>query len=202
MKQAATHIPIRTIATTGMLLAVMLLFAFTPIGFITIGPIAATLVHIPVLIGLMAEGLGTGLFLGAAFGVISLTRAFIAPTITSFLFMNPLIAIVPRVLIPLVAYALRHAVERMYGSKKHSPAIPDGAAAFAGALTNTVLVLSLIWLLYAQRYADALNIAPAAVVATLLGTAMMNGLPEAALAAVAVPAVVGTLRLAKRRSIR
>jgi uncharacterized membrane protein len=189
-----------------MLLAVMLLFAFTPIGFIQIGPIAATLVHIPVIIGVLTEGLGTGIFLGVAFGVISMVRAFVAPTITSFLFMNPLIAIVPRVLIPLIAWAVRALMLRTFEKARFEArfgaSAADAIGAFAGSLTNTVLVLSLIWLIYASRYAEALDIAQGGVAAALAATAVMNGLPEAVVAAVSVPAVSGALLLAKRRSAR
>jgi uncharacterized membrane protein len=190
-KQARTpKAAARRVATMGMLLALMLMLTFTPLGFLTIGPIAATLVHLPVLVGLMAEGLGAGLGLGLAFGAASMIRAYTTPTITSFLFMNPIVAILPRVLVPLAAWG----VYRAFSKKRRAFAL--GAGAFAGTAVNTVGVLTLIGLLYAERYAEAVGLAPGMVTKALGLVALTNGLPEAILAAVLVPAVTLALERA------
>ncbi|MDR2657411.1 MAG: ECF transporter S component [Oscillospiraceae bacterium] len=185
----------RSIAVTGMLLAVMLLITFMPFLNFQIGPLRVTLLHIPVLIGVIAEGLPVGLILGGAFGIISLLRAFSTPSATSFVLQNPIIAILPRLLIPVVAYLVTRSVR---AATKRS-LIAETAGAFCGAATNTVLVLSLIALLYGERYGlamqglgrlDALHV-------ILFSTALTNGLPEAVVAAIMVPAVIGALRRAR-----
>ena len=181
---------IRRITITGMLFAIMLLFTFTPIGFIRLGPIAATLMHLPVLIALSLMGVGTGMILGLAFGVLSMTNAFLTPTVTSFLFMNPLIAVVPRVLFPLIGYCAR-GISLKFTKREY---LADATGAFVGTAMNTLLVLSLIWIIYAQRYAEVIGISEAGIGAALGLTALTNGLPEAILAAVLVPAITTSLR--------
>jgi uncharacterized membrane protein len=181
-----------------MLLAVMLLFTFTQVGFIQFGPLAATLMHIPVLIGLIMEGLPVGLGLGAAFGVISLIRAFVVPTATSFVLQNPIISVLPRLLFPLIAWLAARAVARAGRRNALRETLSTGAAGFCGAAANTALVLSLIFFIYGERYGLAMKtpIGIDALPAVLLTTALTNGLPEAVVAAILVPAVTGALRRA------
>ena len=60
--------------------------------------------HVPVIIGAVIEGPVVGAAVGLIFGLTSLFKAFTEPTITSFCFMNPIISVLPRVLIGIVAY--------------------------------------------------------------------------------------------------
>ena len=52
-------------------------------------------------------------------------------------------------------------------------------SAFLGALTNTVLVLGLIYIFFGASYAAATNIAYDALFAVLMGVVSTNGLAEA-----------------------
>lgn len=199
-----------------MLLAIMLVFAFTPIGFIQVGSLAATLMNIPVLIAACVIGIGAGVVLGASFGVISLVRAFVTPTVTSFIFMNPLVAILPRVVVPIVAFAVAWAFSRSNTTEANTQNTNENTneraikhankqylkkqyftytiASLLGSLTNTVLVLGSIWVFYAAPYAEATGLETIEVGAALLLVALTNGLPEAILAAIAVPPVCAALR--------
>ena len=95
---------VRKMAIIGVLAAISIMLSMTPLGFIPIGPLNLTIMHIPVIIGAILEGPMVGITVGAIFGATSLLRAFTMPTITSFVLMNPLVSILPRVLIGIVAY--------------------------------------------------------------------------------------------------
>ncbi|MDR2505294.1 MAG: ECF transporter S component [Oscillospiraceae bacterium] len=194
---------IRKITVTGMLLAIMLLFNVFPIGFIPLPAFNATLMHIPVLVGLFSEGLGVGVILGAAFGISSLIKAYVALTATSFAFQNPLFSIPPRVLFPIVAWAVALLIMRLIGKFKegrktalHSSRV---VGSFVGTLTNTVLVLGGMRFFFLDQYAAnilKLEITPqigAAVTTALVAVGSTQGLAEAALAAVLVPLICAAL---------
>nr|WP_072514162.1 ECF transporter S component [Ndongobacter massiliensis] len=90
----------RSIAQIGLLLAIILFMNATHIGYLPIGPIVATTMHIPVLIGAIALGPKVGFILGLAFGLTSFFNALQGLSgASSFIFMNPLISIVPRLIL-------------------------------------------------------------------------------------------------------
>ena len=61
---------------TAILLAIILLMFYTPLGYLKIGPLSITLLSIPVGIGAMLIGPGAGAFLGLAFGLTSCSQGF------------------------------------------------------------------------------------------------------------------------------
>ena len=54
-----------------VLMGILLLMSFTPLGYLNIGPLAVTLNMIPVAIGAIALGPSAGAVLGAVFGITS-----------------------------------------------------------------------------------------------------------------------------------
>ncbi|WP_201750517.1 ECF transporter S component [Senegalia massiliensis] len=94
----------RKLTIIGMLGGISAILGLTPLGFIPIGPANATIMHIPVIIGAIIEGPIVGALVGLIFGIFSIIRAITAPTVLSPLFYNPLVSILPRVLIGITAY--------------------------------------------------------------------------------------------------
>ncbi|MEI3130222.1 MAG: hypothetical protein V8S89_05185 [Oscillospiraceae bacterium] len=71
-------------------------------------------------------------------------------------------------------------------------------AGIAGALTNTVLVMGLIFLVFRQAYAALQGISVDAVLGVILGIVGANGVPEAIAAAILTPAICVPLGKALR----
>ena len=116
MKRIST----REIATIGILLGIMILLSSTPLGMVPLGVVNATTIHIPVIIGSIVFGYKIGGILGLFFGLISLIRAYTNPNITSFIFMNPLVSVLPRILvgiIPGLAYEKLRKYSKNVGSR-------------------------------------------------------------------------------------
>ncbi|WDV45503.1 ECF transporter S component [Clostridiaceae bacterium M8S5] len=103
MEKAKT-LPVKKLAIIGMLGAISIVLGLTPLGFIPIGPTSATIMHIPVIIGAILEGPIVGMLVGLIFGASSLFRAATNPSPVSFVFLNPLVSILPRVLIGVTSY--------------------------------------------------------------------------------------------------
>ncbi|WP_027309259.1 ECF transporter S component [Caloramator sp. ALD01] len=192
-KTMSTSSPkVRQIVTVGMLSAIIVVLGVTGLGFIPIPPVKATIMHLPVIIGAIIEGPVVGAAIGLFFGLFSMFQAITNPTPTSFLFLNPIIAVLPRVLIGITTYYTYKAVPGKIKSIKY------GVAAAVGTLTNTILVLGLIYLIYLERFAKALNINIAQARATIIGIGMTNGLPEVLVSiAIVVPVVMAVDKIRK-----
>lgn len=180
----------RKLVVCGMLAAVSIVLGLTPLGYLQIGPFAITLMHLPTIIGAIMEGPLVGGTLGLVFGLTSMYRALTVPTLTSPIFYDPIVALVPRILVGLVAYYVFAACLKLF---KNAP-VSSGLAAFMATLTNTAGVLGLVYLLHLQQYAQALSIEPSAVGAALLSVVLSNGIIEAVAAVVICTAVVTALR--------
>lgn len=191
---------------TAMFLAIMILLAVTPLGFIPIGPINATTMHIPVIVASIILGPRLGAFLGGTFGLISLIRSTFIPTPLSFVF-SPfipvigtdqgswkalIIALIPRILIGVVPYFVYKGIQRLTKNKVSTLSL--FLAGIAGSLTNTILVMNLIYFLFQQDYAQVLGTNINAVYSAVLAVIFTSGVPEAIVAGL-VTAAVSTVLL-------
>ena len=143
---------IRRLAVSGMLAAIVIVLMMTGLGFIQIGPIQASLLCLPIILGVMTEGLGVGLILGLTFGILSLIQAFSTPSPMAVFFMNPLISVLPRVCIPTVVWLILRKMKKAGHENPKRKVFLRILAAVAGSLTNTVLVLGAIYLAYSSGY--------------------------------------------------
>lgn len=72
---------------------------------------------------------------------------------------------------------------------------------FVGSMVNTVFVMGSIYILFAQQYAEAREVALSAVFGLVMGTVTASGIPEAIAAAVLVTAIGRVLlKLLRRES--
>lgn len=200
------HNNLRRFVTTALLVAVCLLLGLTPIGYIPIPPIEITLLCIPVIIGVMTQGLGAGLVLGFFFGLTSFLQIFIKPTpLSQLLFaLSPLKTVitifVPRLLVPVTTWLVYRAITGDTRLRHHAAV---GVGAFIGSITNTVLFLGALYLLFMPEIGDlaaAFGTTPELFGGVLAGIGAINGLPEAAVAVVlCIPIVAALSKFNKRK---
>ena len=89
-----------------MLLAILIAQTFIPmLGYIPLGPIDVTIVHITVILAAVLFGPKTGSIIGLAWGLLSMLRAYMQPTPFNIVFLNPLISVIPRLIVGHEAYA-------------------------------------------------------------------------------------------------
>lgn len=94
----------RKMVVASVMGAITVALGLTPLGFIPLGIINATTMHIPVIIASILEGPLVGMAVGLIFGLSSLFNAITRPNPMSIVFYNPLISILPRILIGLFSY--------------------------------------------------------------------------------------------------
>ena len=68
-----------------VLIAIMLILAFTPLGYLRIGPLAISLMTVPVVIGAMILGPAGGAVLGLVFGLTSFYQCFAGDPFGAFM---------------------------------------------------------------------------------------------------------------------
>lgn len=239
----------KNLTTVGILGAIVIMLGLTPLGFIPLGVLTITSLHIPVIIAGILEGPVVGGLVGMIFGFFSLFNAMTRPGPISFVFYNPLISILPRILIGVVTGLVYKALKNkdnkklrlfmnifwsiiiivlgvvtvksfikdvnlvnkifsiiflliaclmLYLSVKNKKAnFAIAVSSFMGTLTNSGLVLGLIYIFYAQRYALALGINQDLAAKTIFSAFVTNAIPESIVAILVASAVVTSF--SKRR---
>ena len=240
----------KKLVTAAILGAITIVLSITPLGLIPLGLINATTMHIPVIIAAIVEGPLVGALVGLIFGISSLANAIIRPNPVSFVFYNPLISILPRVLIGITSYyaynALKGKDEKtlkvltkvlwtlillglvyllyrniktgattlnivlvvilliitigllIYSRKTPTLDFPVALGAFVGSMTNTILVLGGIYVIYAEKYVKAVNIPLESAKSAILGVSITSGIPEAILSVILATSVVKALKNTRR----
>lgn len=181
----------REITMVGLLFAVTIVLGATGLGFLPVPPFKTTIMHIPVIIGGIVGGPIVGAFTGLLFGIFSIIQAINTPSPVSFIFMNPMVSVIPRILIGIVSYY----VYKLFKRKSEKLGIVIGIA--AGSFTNTIGVLAMVYILYINAYANALHISYSTAVKTLLAL-VANGFLSAAMALViSVPIIMVVKKIRK-----
>ena len=204
---------IRRMVITAMLSAVTALLAFTPVGMIMLPPplAAVTLVHIPVLVAVLIEGPWVGLSVAFVFGLCSFIRAWETGMVgLTLFFRNPLVSILPRLIIPLTAWGVYVLWNRAVKNKGIAQRVGVGVASAVGAITNTVLCLGAIMILYGHDLTVLVNnlisLGGADNVYTdnagawlVAAVGVPNGIAEAVVAAIIVPMIKVAVDAISRR---
>ena len=110
-------------AETALLTAIVILMAFTPLGYLRIGITQITFIVVPVAVGAVLLGPKAGAFLGLVFGIIP--------------WQTIVVTIVPRILVGLVPAFLFKGLNKV--SKKRS--LNAAISCLVAPLTNTILFL-------------------------------------------------------------
>jgi uncharacterized membrane protein len=186
---------VKKVAITGVMGGISIFLGATHLGFIPwIAGASLTIMHVPVIIGAILEGPLVGAVIGLIFGGFSLLQALIAPTGPADIwFTNPLVSIAPRLFIGPAAWLAYRAFRRWFEAPSFA------ISGIAGSITNTVLVIGVIEAFSYLKPDNRFKIFLPWQAAGTLGA--VNGLPEAALAAFLVFAVVSAWkRVGSRRT--
>lgn len=183
-----------------VLVAIIFLLTFTPLGYLVIGPIAATTIQMPVIIGAVLMGPSAGAVLGGFFGLSALIKVITMPgadmVATAILGYNPflyvVIAMVPRILMGLLSGLLAKGLKKTKRDK--SGLIGYGITGFAGSMMNTVLYLGSLWLLASGIVASVYDMNVGGVGTMVIGVAITAGIPEAVVSCIVVAAAAKALK--------
>lgn len=201
------------IVLTAFFLGIMILMSVVPfLGFIPIGPLNATILHVPVIIASVVLGPRLGAFLGASFGVMSVINATTRPSALAFVF-SPfipiigtdhgswkalIVAIIPRILIGVVPYYVYKLCRRLSKDKANGVAL--FIAGVSGGLTNTLLVMNLIYFLFKDAYGKLIGKGADQVYGAILAVIGTQGVPEALVGGLLTTAIASILLRLNRKN--
>lgn len=131
-----------TMVQIAILIAVLLVMSFTPLGYLRIGVLAISLLTIPVVIGAMLIGPEAGALLGLIFGLTSFAQCFGADAFgTTLLNLNPFgaffMCVPTRMLMGYLAGVIFKGVHRVDRTRTVSYFV----GGLAGAVLNTVFFM-------------------------------------------------------------
>ena len=182
-----------------ILVAIIFLLTFTPLGYLTVGPIAATTIQMPVIVGAVLMGPVSGLILGFFFGLSAIVKVLTMPGADPFATMAlghaPLayltVCMGSRILVGWLSGVLAVALKKLLPEKRSM--VGYGVAGFLGSAMNTVFYLGSLWLLCAEVISTYYGVDISGVGKLVVGTAVGAGIPEAIVSAVVVAAVCKAL---------
>ena len=119
---------------TSLFTAIIVIMAFTPLGYIPLVVINATIIHIPVILGALFCGPKRGAFLGFVFGLTSFIKNTVMPASLSAFVFSPVLAVsvagtagifksaficfVPRILVGIIPYFVYKLVMKAAASQQ------------------------------------------------------------------------------------
>lgn len=176
-----------------MLTGLLIVMGMTGIGFIPLPVIKATTMHIPVILGAILLGPTAGAVLGGVFGLCSIYANTTTPGLLSFAFSPFMsnegflgvikslwIALGCRILLGVIAGWLWRLLKKVHLGDVY--ALPITAA--VATVCHTLLVMGSIFVLLADQYAAAKDVALSAVFGLIMATVATSGIPEAIAAAI------------------
>lgn len=145
------QLDVRALVILGLMTAFLIIFSFTPIGTIPIGPLSITLNIIPIAISAIALGPVGGLIAGCVFGILSFLQCIgvgIPSGMGAVLFdISPVLAFiqrfVPRALDGFLVGVIYRECEKGLGYRKSC-----FIAGFCSAFLNTLFFMSALVLLF------------------------------------------------------
>ena len=199
MSNANVNPKIGRLARMALLVAIIILLTFTPLGYITLPFIAATTIQMPVIIGAVMMGPMAGLALGIAFGLSALCKVLMMPgadpvatAILSYnFFLYAVIAIVPRGLMGWLSGLLFAGLNKTLLNQR---LISYGITGFVGSMLNTVFYLGSLWMMASGIVAEVYSMDISGVGAMVMTVAATAGIPEAIVSCVIVAAVCRALQ--------
>jgi uncharacterized membrane protein len=152
------RLSVRQIVIAGILGGIAIFLGYTRLGFIPVPNLAgnATIMHVPAILGGALEGPVVGTIVGGIFGIFSFIQAEVP------FFRDPLVSILPRLFIGVVAWAVFASL------RNWSLDVAAAAAGVLGSMTNTVGVLGMAVLLGYLPLAAVVPIIPQAIAEAVL----------------------------------
>ena len=185
---------IKTLVVLAILIAITILMAFTPVGYLRIGPVSISFLMIPVAIGAIAKGPLAGALIGTVFGITSFVQCFGMDAFGTYLaskniFFTFIMCVVCRALAGFLAGLVYKIISKF---AKNMP-LRSSITGLCAALFNTVLFVGALILLFGKAtVSEATNIDPSIGIIALFATIVgFNAIFEA-IASFLITGAVGT----------
>ena len=154
---------VANMAILSLFIAIEVVLTLTPLGFIQLGPIRSTTLHIPVILAGLLLGYKQASIIGLVFGCLSVMTNTFMPTPTSFIFSpfytfgefngnlcSLVIAILPRMLFGCISLFVFNSLKKLKNTS-----IIVFLATCIGSISHTMMVMGGIYVFFGPQYAAA-----------------------------------------------
>lgn len=178
---------------TAILSAVVLIMAFTPLGYLKTFGLEITFITIPVIIGAMIIGPKAGAFLGFLFGLTSFFQCFgLSAFGAALLSINPFYTFIVCVLSRTLMGYLCAVIFKLFNQKSESAWV-YGVSSLCGALLNTLFFMSSLLIFFGSTDYIRGFMGEMSVLKFVVAFVGLQGLIEAAVCFVIAAAISKTL---------
>jgi uncharacterized membrane protein len=204
MNNNVSHGKLKQMVRLAALTAIIILMAFTPLGYLKVGVVSITFIMIPVVIGAIIIGPAGGAILGAVFGATSFAQCFgldaFGTTLMGLSPMSPvyvfIMCFVPRILMGWIVGIIFRAMQKVDKTKVMSYVV----ASLSGAVLNTALFVGALLLFF--RNTEFLSQFGDSTIAILGVLVTFNAAIEAGVCLVVGTAISKTLRVVFREELK
>ena len=190
----------------GLVAAITVIMTVTPLGTIRLPWTEATIAHLPTIVMALLGGPLYGAISGLVMGIVSMVYCILNPVGLNVFIANPLVSVLPRVLVGLGAgylYKWLKAVFVKGGGRKKDYVVMSLSAAVGSAI-NTVGVLGMLFLVSGRPIVEHFNLLEGEAAAqwagvllsTLLSIAIAHGILEMIIITILATVLVKALRRA------
>ena len=153
---------------TAILAGIEILLTASNLGYHMIGKTTFTILHIPVFIATILIGLPQGVLIAAIFGCSSMVTAYQFPSGTlDYLFRDPRISVIPRLLIPFAVWAVYKVVCYIADDNTLSAkVICSGFASVGGVIANAAFVIFSLGILAPESLGITEDLSASTIVVT------------------------------------
>lgn len=159
------------LALTGLFSALCVLLSVTPLGYIKLGFINITILHIPVILAAVLGGFSPAVATGLVFGLTSCIRSNMAGTP---FFGNPLCSVLPRILFAVSVWAVFSALSKI-PFLKNKKSLTGAVTAAAGTFLHTFYVMTMVYLLFSKTLLGGMKITEGGFKGYLIMLGIMYG---------------------------
>ena len=172
----------KTIAVLGILIGLVVLMAFTPVGYLRAGAVSISFLMIPVAIGAIAKGPWAGALLGTVFGITSFVQCFgMDPFGTYLASKNIVFTFIMCVICRALAGFLAGLVYKGLSKLKANAFVRSSVTGLLAAAFNTILFVGALILLFGKAtVSDATGSDPSlGIIALFAAIVGINAILEA-----------------------
>ena len=172
----------KTIAVLGILIGLIVLMAFTPLGYLRTSAVSISFLMIPIAIGALAKGPWAGALLGTVFGITSFVQCFGMDLFGTYLASkNVVFTFIMCVICRALAGFLAGLVFKGISKLTKNSFVRSSLTGLSAAIFNTVLFVGALILLFGKAtVSEATGIDPSLGIIALFATIVgINAVLEA-----------------------
>lgn len=197
MQRSYSNRKTKDLVMMAVFFAIIFLQSWIPtLGYITFGAISLTFIQVTVIVSTLMLGVKNGMIVGGFWGTMALVIAYLrGGPFERLVFTNPLISLVPRILMPLILGLIIIILSKKFKDAKFIGAM----AGLIGSLLNTCFVLLALGLFAGNAFLQTIPNAQVNELWTIIGGIILaNGVPEAILSTILTPLIYVALKRVRR----